>query len=325
MPLTIDFTTSFYFHGEGPGVAFGGREQTLDEVAPHIEARLPLLAELPIQASWSGFYEISPDHNAIVGEAPEVSRFLYATGFSGHGFQQAPAVGEHLAELVAGGTTDPRSVAVRARPLRPRGVPAGDVRHLMRLFVVARHAESTLNVERRVNGDPTRPVGLTDRGRLEASELGVQLAGIPIDVCVHTRFPRTRETAELVLAGREIPFVVEPLLDDIKIGELDGEPLETYRAWKHGHPRSVPFPGGESLDQAALRFADGLEAVVGLDAQVVFVVTHEIPLRYALNGAGGSDELDGPMHEIANATPYVFDEPRLERAVARIRELTPAP
>ena len=195
----------------------------------------------------------------------------------------------------------------------------------MRLFIVARHAESTLNVERRVNGDPTRPVGLTDRGRLEASELGVQVAGIPIDVCVHTRFPRTRETAELTLAGREIPFVVEPLLDDIKIGDLDGEPLEKYRAWKHGHPRSVPFPGGESLDDAALRFADGLEAVVGLDAQVVFIVTHEIPLRYALNGAGDSDELDGPVHEIANATPYVFDEPRLERAITRIRELTPAP
>ena len=45
---------------------------------------------------------MSPDHNAIVGEAAEPSRFLYATGFSGHGFQQAPAVGEHLAELVAG-------------------------------------------------------------------------------------------------------------------------------------------------------------------------------------------------------------------------------
>ena len=193
----------------------------------------------------------------------------------------------------------------------------------MRLFVIARHAESTLNAERRVNGDPTRPVGLTDRGRLEASELGVQVAGIPIDVCVHTRFPRTRETAELMLAGREVPFVVEPLLDDIKIGELDGEPLETYRAWKHGHSRSVPFPGGESLDDAALRFADGFEAVLGLDAQVVFIVTHEIPLRYALNGAGGSDELDGPVHEIANAMPYVFDEPRLERAAARIRKLTP--
>jgi broad specificity phosphatase PhoE len=195
----------------------------------------------------------------------------------------------------------------------------------MRLVVIARHAESTLNAERRVNGDPARPVGLTDRGRLEASELGVQLAGIPIDLCVHTRFPRTRETAEIALAGREIPFLVEPLLDDIKIGELDGEPLETYRAWKHGHPRSVPFPGGESLDDAALRFADGLEALLALDAEVVFLATHEIPLRYALNGAGGSDSLDGPVHEIANAMPFLFDEPRLARAVARIRELTPAP
>ena len=55
-----------------------------------------------MHSSWWGYYEMSPDHNAIVGEAVDPSRFLYATGFSGHGFQQAPAVGEHLAELVAG-------------------------------------------------------------------------------------------------------------------------------------------------------------------------------------------------------------------------------
>ncbi len=102
LPLTIDFTTSFYVHREGPGIAFGGREPTLEEVAPHAARRLPVLVELPIQTSWWGYYEVSPDHNAIVGEAAEPSRFLYATGFSGHGFQQAPAVGEHLAELVAG-------------------------------------------------------------------------------------------------------------------------------------------------------------------------------------------------------------------------------
>ena len=61
-----------------------------------------MLAELPVQSSWWGYYEVSPDYNAIVGEAAEPSRFLYATGFSGHGFQQAPAVGEHIAELVTG-------------------------------------------------------------------------------------------------------------------------------------------------------------------------------------------------------------------------------
>ena len=102
LPLTIDFTTSFYFHREGPGLVFGGREQTLEELAEPASRRLPALLELPVQSSWWGYYEVSPDHNAIVGEAAEPSRFFYATGFSGHGFQQAPAVGEHVAELIAG-------------------------------------------------------------------------------------------------------------------------------------------------------------------------------------------------------------------------------
>jgi glycine/D-amino acid oxidase-like deaminating enzyme len=102
LPLTIDFTTGFYFHREGPGLVFGGREQTLEELAVPASRRLPALLDLPLQSSWWGYYEVSPDHNAIVGEASEPTRFLYATGFSGHGFQQAPAVGEHVAELVAG-------------------------------------------------------------------------------------------------------------------------------------------------------------------------------------------------------------------------------
>jgi len=102
LPLTIDFSTGFYFHREGPGLAFGGRERELEEVADAAARRLPILAELPVQSSWWGWYDVSPDWNALVGEATEPSRFFYATGFSGHGFQQAPAVGEHLAELVVG-------------------------------------------------------------------------------------------------------------------------------------------------------------------------------------------------------------------------------
>lgn len=102
LPLTIDFSTGFYVHREGPGLAFGGRESALEEVAAAAAHRLPALAELPVRSSWWGWYDVSPDWNALVGEAAGVSRFLYATGFSGHGFQQAPAVGEHLAELVVG-------------------------------------------------------------------------------------------------------------------------------------------------------------------------------------------------------------------------------
>jgi sarcosine oxidase, subunit beta len=111
LPLTIDFTTGFYTHREGPGIVFGGREQTIEEVAEHALRRFPVIGELPIQSEWWGYYDNSPDHNAIVGEAPDVARFFFATGFSGHGFQQAPAVGEHLAERITG---RPISIAMDA-------------------------------------------------------------------------------------------------------------------------------------------------------------------------------------------------------------------
>src|SRR5204863_820780 len=78
LPLTIDFSTGFYFHREGPGLAFGGRERALEDVAEAAARRLPVLADLPVQSSWRGWYDVSPDSNALVGEASDVSRFLYA-------------------------------------------------------------------------------------------------------------------------------------------------------------------------------------------------------------------------------------------------------
>ncbi len=99
LPLTIDFGSGFYLHREGEGVLFGGKEQTLEDLAPVAAARLPAMAELSVRGGWWGLYENSPDHNAIVGQFRDPSGLLYATGFSGHGFQQAPVVGEHLAEL----------------------------------------------------------------------------------------------------------------------------------------------------------------------------------------------------------------------------------
>jgi broad specificity phosphatase PhoE len=191
----------------------------------------------------------------------------------------------------------------------------------MRVFVLTRHGESTLNVARVVNGDPARPGPLTDAGREAARRLGTQLAGLPVELCVHTRFERTRETAQLALAGRDVPFLVEPLLDDVDVGDLDGEPVDAYRDWKDSHARNDAFPGGESLDDAARRYARAFRALLARRERVTLVVAHEIPLRYALNAAAGSDELDGPAHLIANAVPYLFDETSLERAAGRIESL----
>jgi sarcosine oxidase, subunit beta len=105
LPMTIDFATGFYFHREGPGLLMGiaspdeDVETALAEVA---ERRAPAIARAPLRGGWSGLYEMSPDHNALIGEARDVRRFLYATGFSGHGFLQGPAVGEILRDLVLG-------------------------------------------------------------------------------------------------------------------------------------------------------------------------------------------------------------------------------
>jgi broad specificity phosphatase PhoE len=191
----------------------------------------------------------------------------------------------------------------------------------MELLILARHAESTLNDVQRINGDPTVRVDLTDQGREEARELGLQVANLPLDLCLHTRFSRTLDTAEIALAGRDVPFREEPLFDDIDVGELDGQTIEDYRAWKRAHTRADAFPGGESLDDAARRYAAGFRRLLDEPSDTVLLVCHEIPLRYALNGAAGSDELDGPVHQLRNATPYLFDHDGVRRAVAGIERL----
>lgn len=193
------------------------------------------------------------------------------------------------------------------------------------LFVLARHGQSVLNATGRVNGDPSRPAALTGLGREEARRLGQELAGLALDLCVHTRFGRTLETAGLALAGRAVPLAEEPLLDDIDVGELDGGTLDEYRAFKRRLGRDEPFPGGESLDAAALRYARAFCGLLARSGRCVLVVCHEIPIRYALNAAAGSDDLDGPAHDIPNAVPYLFDEAALGRAAAGIERLSRRP
>jgi glycine/D-amino acid oxidase-like deaminating enzyme len=112
LPMTIDFSSTFYFHGEGPGLLVGmsdpeeepgfhlTRTDTwLPRLTAEMERRAPCLLDVGLAGGWAGLYENTPDHNALIGESPTISRFLYATGFSGHGFLQGPAIGEILRDL----------------------------------------------------------------------------------------------------------------------------------------------------------------------------------------------------------------------------------
>ena len=191
----------------------------------------------------------------------------------------------------------------------------------MRLFLACRHGQSLFNVDKVVNGDPELDRGLSEQGIEEAERLGSQLAGLPLDLVAASPFPRALQTANIALGSRDVPHLVDEELGDVRIGELEGATLDDYRKAPAHDDRKERFPGGESLDEAALRYAGAFERLLARDEAATLVVCHEIPVRYLVNGAAGSGDLDGPLHYVANATPYIFDEASLRRAVERIREL----
>jgi sarcosine oxidase subunit beta len=112
VPFTIDFATTFYFHREGRGLLLGMSDpdqapgfhldysdQWLPRLGSAMAARAPALLDVGLHGGWAGLYEVTPDHNALIGRSTATPNFLYATGFSGHGFLQAPAVGEVVRDL----------------------------------------------------------------------------------------------------------------------------------------------------------------------------------------------------------------------------------
>ncbi|WP_287417631.1 FAD-binding oxidoreductase [Oceanithermus sp.] len=129
LPLSVDVATGFYLRGEGERVLFGrsnpdeapGFHEGMDWgwLEPTLEAglaRFPWLerAGLDQRASWWGYYAVTPDHNPILGWMPGVEGWVNAAGFSGHGVQQAAAVGRALAEEVVDG----RAHSIGIDPLR---------------------------------------------------------------------------------------------------------------------------------------------------------------------------------------------------------------
>jgi broad specificity phosphatase PhoE len=192
---------------------------------------------------------------------------------------------------------------------------------MVELLLLARHGQSLFNLDHVVNGDPERDRGLSPLGLSEGEKLGRQLAGVAIDLCITSRFLRAQQTAALALGGRDVPHLVDGDLDDVRIGELEGRSLADYRAWKAEHGHDAAFPGGESLNGAARRYATAYERLLGRPERTILCVCHEIPVRYAVNATAGSEQLDGPLHDVANATPYVFDAAGLARGVERLRDL----
>ena len=80
------------------------RDEFEELVWPSLAARIPAFDQVSVVSSWAGHYAYNTvDQNMIIGAAPTVSNFYFANGFSGHGFQQSPAVGRAISELITHG------------------------------------------------------------------------------------------------------------------------------------------------------------------------------------------------------------------------------
>jgi sarcosine oxidase subunit beta len=120
-PMVIDMSTGFHFRREGKGIllAWNDPEETpgfktefdptfVEKILTRAADRVPCLAEAEVNTSraWAGLYEMTPDHHAIIGPAPNVEGLYYVNGFSGHGVMHSPASGRITADLILHGHSD---------------------------------------------------------------------------------------------------------------------------------------------------------------------------------------------------------------------------
>jgi glycine/D-amino acid oxidase-like deaminating enzyme len=122
MPLLVD-PCGVYVRPEGSVYLTGGAEHGENEAAadpsdfepewdlfeetiwPALATRIPAFEAIKMTRAWAGHYDYNAlDQNAVIGPHPEVENFIFANGFSGHGLQQAPAVGKALAERLVHGS-----------------------------------------------------------------------------------------------------------------------------------------------------------------------------------------------------------------------------
>jgi len=176
-----------------------------------------------------------------------------------------------------------------------------------------------------MNGDAAVAVGLTEHGREQARRLGEALRATPLDLCVTSALQRAVETADVALAGRDVPRLALPELNDPLYGRFEGGALDAYRDWAAGSPSTAaPEGGGESRVEIVARYARAFHTVLSRAEETILVVCHSLPIAYALGAREGTPP--SPREPLAEYTrPYPFSASELERAAAVLEAWATAP
>lgn len=189
----------------------------------------------------------------------------------------------------------------------------------MEQVVLARHGESVFSARGLVNGDIAVSCPLTERGEEEARALGEALAGEQIDLCVTSEFERVRQTADLALAGRDVPRLVLAELNDPRYGVFEGGALDEYRKWAWSHGSGEAPSGGESRRELVARYARGYRLSLRRPEQSLLVVAHSLPIAYALG------EPRPRMQMVEHAAAHRLSAEELRTAVERLEAWLESP
>lgn len=168
--------------------------------------------------------------------------------------------------------------------------------------------------------------GLTPEGVEQAKKLGELLADEELDLGVATDHRRTQETLEHALAGRHVPRIAIPALNEIHFGSFDGGRLLAYRAWAGAEPPTLEAPGGgESRAQAAARFALGLRALLDRTEQRALVIGHALAIRYILDAVEGLVPAALMASPVEHAIPHRLSANQIAAAGALLETWSGAP
>ena len=154
---------------------------------------------------------------------------------------------------------------------------------------LVRHARTAASAEHRLNGRPEAGVELDAVGLEQCGAARGHLAVGLADVCVVSAFPRARQTARLLMAGRDVPVLVDARLNELDYGVFEGGPFWDYGTWLTGHGIHARPPGAaESQREGLLRMTAALCDALARPGRPLVIGHGLLVSVLALVGAGGS-------------------------------------